>query len=313
MSWTDKIANLAAYILTARRLITRLRGGAAGQSLSLTSYDDGRRGMILSDKQIKDKRLIEDPVEKNFRATSYDLSVGKILTVDGAEVDEWKLEPSGVIEVISRERVIMPKDITGLGMVKTDLCNKGILALNIGIVGPGYEGCLSSILLNFSKREFLLTKNEVFLRLVFQECYLSPREKFSDLISDEDYVKNRKREVINFSSKFLNLQANVEEITKPVLDKFKTRALGTVTFLAFTLAFITFLLTVGVNFANRQVWSREYIERENIKAEILKEIGASREDALDSKIKELERKIDELKTTQSRGVAGSPQTNNQQP
>ena len=121
--------------------------------------------MLLSDREIKQRKLIDVPTEKNFRATSYDVTVGKIITVEGKEVDDLVLQPSGVVQVVSRERIALPHDITSLAMVKTDLCNRGILALNIGIAGPGYSGHLSSPLLNFSKTDFYLTKDEVFFEL----------------------------------------------------------------------------------------------------------------------------------------------------
>lgn len=254
--------------------------------------------MLLSDREIKQRKLIDVPTEKNFRATSYDVTVGKIITVEGKEVEDLVLRPSGVVQVISSERITLPHDITSLAMVKTDLCNKGILALNIGIAGPGYSGHLSSPLLNFSKTDFYLTKDEVFLRLVFQECYVSPRQKFSDLISDEDYIATRKKQAINFSDKFLNVEAIATEAGKKTFGDFKDQAFKMVPILIGSLAVVTFLLTFGVNYANRSIWSSDDIKKENIKAELLREVGAARESGLESKMQELERRIQKLNDDQ---------------
>ena len=60
------------------------------------------------------------------------------------------MPPQGIVQVVSSERVKVPSTITGLATVKTSLCNEGLLALNIGIIDPGYEGAISSFLLNFS-------------------------------------------------------------------------------------------------------------------------------------------------------------------
>ncbi len=61
---------------------------------------------------------------------------------------------------------------------------------------------------------------------------------------------------------------------------------------------LTFLLTFGVNYANRSVWSSDDIKRENIKADLLREIGAARETGLESKMQELERRIEKLNADQ---------------
>lgn len=123
--------------------------------------------MILSDKEIKEEKLILDEDESNYRATSYDVSIGKIITTEGKVEEEFIIKPQGIVEVISKERVKLPKYITGYAMVKTSLCNEGILPLNIGIIDPGWEGPLSATLLNFSKKEFRLGKGKIFYGLPF--------------------------------------------------------------------------------------------------------------------------------------------------
>lgn len=297
MTWIRRIINFVAYAAAGLELLLRSSRTATLQ-LSSSHIGDRRNGMLLSDREIKQGKLVRQSEERNFRATSYDLRVGNILTVVGEEVNEFTLEPSGVAEVVSRERIVLPKDVTALAMVKTDLCNKGILALNIGIVGPGYDGYLSTTLLNFSKREFRLTKDEVFLRLVFQECYISPREKWPAAKSHEDYLRDKKMDVVNFSSKFLNLDEIVKEISKPILGDFRDQALKFVTVLVLTLSVLTFFLTIGVNFANRIVWTED-TKKESIKSEILKELAVSREGDLRLKIKELEQTIERVKAAQN--------------
>lgn len=250
--------------------------------------------MLLSDAHIRDRRLVHDYVDGNFRATSYDLSVGVILDSDGKEQEQFKLKPSGVAEVVSRERITLPHDITGLAMVKTGLCNRGILALNIGIIGPGYDGYLSTTLLNFSKTDFLLTKGEVFLRLIFQECYESPRDEWPKAISLDQYVVAKKKSLANFSDKFLNLDTIVKEITKPIW----TQALAAIPVIALSLAVMTFFLTVTVNYANRQVWSKDEVDRQNIKKEISTELAATRDSGQQPAVQALQERVKELEATQ---------------
>lgn len=261
--------------------------------------------MLLSDNEIKQRRLIDVPTEHNFRATSYDITVGRIVTSTGDEVDKVVIPPSGVVHVISRERIILPRNITSLAMVKTDLCNKGILALNIGIVGPGYDGLLSSALLNFSKSDFYLEKDDVFLRLIFQECYVSPRENWPARVPEETYIRDHKKRAINFSDKFLNVESIATEASKKSFGEFKEQAFKTVPLMVFVLGVLTFLLTFGVNYANRYIWSTDDVRKENVKAELLRELGAARESELESKLKDLEQKIDRLNGEQLRQTAAS--------
>ncbi|HEY6231474.1 MAG TPA: hypothetical protein VIW64_09420 [Pyrinomonadaceae bacterium] len=253
--------------------------------------------MLLSDDEIKRQHLVEDFLEHNFRPGGYDIRVGRIVTVKGDEVDQLTLPPSGVVKVISRENINMPRNIAALAMIKTGLCDRGILALNTGIAGPGYDGHLSTTLLNFSNKDFLLTKDEVFLRLVFHECYMSTRKDWPKPIASEDYLRDKKKEVINFSNKFLNLESALEDAAKPVFAKFRTQALVLAPLLALMLAAFAFAVTLGVNYSNRGVWSKE-----DLKGEILREVVSTKNSKVDSHIEELENEIQELKKSQAETI-----------
>src|ERR1041385_9038537 len=133
--------------------------------------DNSRKGhhMVLNSRQIIDLGIIPNGEPQNFRAISYDLTVGKIIATNGRKRNSLILKPQGIVEVVSREMVKLPKNVVGYAMVKTSLCNEGILPLNIGIVDPGYEGPLSATLLNFGKKPFPLSRGKIFLRLTFHE------------------------------------------------------------------------------------------------------------------------------------------------
>ena len=51
--------------------------------------------------------------------------------------------------------------------MKTSLCREGILAINVGVVDPGWEGPLSSLLLNFGSDSYALRPGDTFIRLTF--------------------------------------------------------------------------------------------------------------------------------------------------
>ena len=120
---------------------------------------------MLSGDQIRERKLINNAVESGFRAASYDLHIEKLIKPDGAVTDSYSVPPQGIVEVVSRERLNIPDNVVGLAMVKTSLCNYGLLALNIGIIDPGWNGPISSFLINFGRNNRLLTKGEVFLRI----------------------------------------------------------------------------------------------------------------------------------------------------
>jgi deoxycytidine triphosphate deaminase len=248
--------------------------------------------MLLSDDAIKAKGLILKDSDSHYRAASYDVGIGTILTVDGKEVSELRLEPQGIVEVISSEEVKVPHNVVGYAMVKTSLCNKGILPLNIGIVDPGYEGPVSATLLNFGKQAHLLTTGEVFLRLTFHECYRSRKERPINRVSYEEYVKDRKKKVVNFADTFLNLDATIKKSMEPFRASLRNNALIWVPVFAILFTALAFAVTLGVNYTNRGFWSKE-----DVKAEIREELGLTKEGGLDSRVKTLESEIKTLRAS----------------
>lgn len=306
MTWISKILNSILWVVA---LIERLtRRSRKHRRFALNINQKWRPTMLLSDDQIKARNLVHNSVPRNFRATSYDLTIGEILGVDSLEKKQLTLPPSGVAEVISRERITLPYDITGLAMVKTDLCNRGILALNIGIVGPGYDGYLSTTLLNFSKTDFLLTKDEVFLRLIFHECYESSRKDWPKRVEYDEYVAAKKKNLVSFSEKFLNLDVLIKEISQPIWSNLRNQALAAIPVLVLSLALVTFLLTVTVNYANRYVWSPDDVKKQNVKQEILDDLATTRQNTLESKIRELEQEIQKLDARQKEILQVQPGT-----
>ena len=145
---------------------------------------------------------------------------------------------------VSRERIVLPGDITGLAMVKTGLCNDGVLALNIGVIDPGWEGKVSSFLVNFSNHERLLTTGETFLRLTFQQ--LNSTVPGGNSVSDETYLSDRRHQVVGrFAKTFLNLSEVVSSLTDESLRRWRLTLLMYVAPAAFGLAVLTFLLNFG--------------------------------------------------------------------
>jgi deoxycytidine triphosphate deaminase len=248
--------------------------------------------MLLNGDEIRLKGLVKDYIDdkEHFRAASYDLRIGNIISVGGKELKEVILKPQGVVEVVSAEKVHLPMGVAGFAMVKTSLCNLGILPLNIGIIDPGYNGPLSATLLNFGKRDFRLAIDQVFLRLTFFECKPSPTHHPLADVSYEKYIEDKKQKALNFSETFLNLEATVKKVSKEVFGKSLDQLKLIVPVLAFLLAVFAFLVTLGVNYTARNVWSRD-----QLKAELLTDVQQQRQAQLEAKMKELEEQLQKLK------------------
>jgi deoxycytidine triphosphate deaminase len=176
---------------------------------------------MLNRDEIKNLVIITDGSDQCYRAASYDIRIGKILAVsaDGrsepCESDSYWVPAQGMVEVISIETVKVPQNIAGYASVKTGLSRQGLLALNTGILDPGYEGPLSATLVNFGRANSLLSHGDTFLRLTFHEY--DPPEDFKAPTTEapEEFLRKRKIEVAqNFSALFLNLNRHIEEAVR---------------------------------------------------------------------------------------------------
>jgi deoxycytidine triphosphate deaminase len=199
---------------------------------------------MLTGARIQSLRLVENGLPSGFRATSYDVRIAQIVTNDGALHGSYKIPRQGIVQVISAERLRIPLNVTGIATVKTTLCNEGLLALNIGIIDPGYEGLISSFLVNFSNEARLLSHGEPFLRLQFQEMANPvPGPGFKE--ADADYRRFRQKVAPQFGSTFLNLSEEVEKAAKDEFVRWRTGILAAAGTAALILGVLTFLLNWG--------------------------------------------------------------------
>jgi hypothetical protein len=198
------------------------------------------------------------------------------------------MPPQGIVQVISIEKVKLPPNMTGLAYVKTSLCNEGLLALNIGIIDPGYEGRISSFLVNFSSKPRLLIRGEPFIRLQFM-----PMDDPATPVDNEDdatYILKRRREAVNFSSTFLNLGAVIESITKDLFAKWRIQILTLAGSIALVLTVMTFLLNWGSLYLVR-IWLQP---ADAVRAEVLRSAFERQTEALVKANDELRARLDLL-------------------
>lgn len=175
---------------------------------------------MLNCEDIKKLNLIQDAEDENFKNASYDLRVGKIITTsDGKEKALYEIKPNSLTIAISKEKVKLPSNIIGHAYVKTTLSQRGIMANNIGIIDPGYEGHLSSVLVNFGQRVHLLKKNDIFLRITFTKISDTKEQIAPGTNSTEDYVNARKIDAAYLGNSFIDIVKEVSQEAKRVLDK----------------------------------------------------------------------------------------------
>jgi len=200
------------------------------------------------------------------------------VTPDGELVEEFALKPQGIVKVISSETVEIPIDVTGYVHVKTSLCNHGVLALNIGIVDPGFSGPLQSTLINFGKTVYRVKRGGIFGRLTFHEQAPAESSVQRQALTNDDVCHSAKQDVDRFlAADFLNFKATVQAASKEVFDDYKKMLFVWVPVFAAVLACLTYFL----NFGN--LWRMErYIDVRSPSAE------QRRQEDLASQIRDLE-------------------------
>jgi deoxycytidine triphosphate deaminase len=254
--------------------------------------------MVLNDVRIKDLNLVRNATATSFRAASYDLTIGTIITPEGAAVYEHAIPPQGVVKVISNEIVHVPSNITGYVHVKTQLCNEGILTLNIGIVDPGFSGPLQSTVINFGKTLHRLHKGAVFGRITFHDQSAEGSNTPQISRSLEMVLQDAKSHVDRYLAKdFLDFTKTVKAAAHEAAGEYRNIILWFAPGLALLLATFTFFL----NFSNMSRLE-SYINVKDRAADL-----KDRED-LNAKLVELTTKNDALTVEVARLRAAVNQT-----
>ena len=209
---------------------------------------------MLQPKFEKAKAVFEDEGEGNTWKVGQTLTIGMIVDHNGKERSSLVLEPQGIAHLISDEPLCLPDNVCALAHVLTRKCNDGLLTLNIGVIDPGWNGKISTSILNFSSSNRLLSKGDKFLRVTFhnievQTCEL-PEIKKSKLEDDAEYISDVKsRAVSSFGQYFLNIRLLVNKLTEKETIRLRNTMIKYVPIAAFSLAFFAFLVTLGGAYA----------------------------------------------------------------
>jgi Deoxycytidine deaminase len=180
---------------------------------------------MLNYEEIRKLNIIQQCALKNYKNASYDLRVDKIITPDGKEQDTYSIKPNCMVVVVSQESVTVPENVIGFAYVKTSLSQKGIMANNIGIIDPQYSGPLSSVLINFGKEEYELSKDDPFLRITFTD-FKTPHTKISigyGPFESKEYLINRKGDAQSYlGNSFANIDYIIKEAQKEIQTHYRS-------------------------------------------------------------------------------------------
>ncbi len=264
---------------------------------------------LLSGEEIKLLALVENGVDENlYRASTYDLSVGDIIPAEQASgSSEYNLPPGGTVRVVSKELLKLPKNITGHALLKNELCRKGVLALNIGVIDPGFEGPLSSTLINFGRGNFVVKQGASFLRISFHRCPVSPKADKSSKYNREEYVSRVKEEAAAYmASTFLNMEATANKAAETAFVSFKNGLVIWATLATVLLALLAIFAPLGASLVDKYVVTREQGELklgEESKKKLQEEIEKKLEERYETRFKALSDQVEELKraTTEKSG------------
>jgi len=177
--------------------------------------------------------------------------------------------------------------------LKNELCRKGILALNIGVIDPCFEGPISSTLINFGRQDFVVKQGASFLRISFHRCPPSLKGGKSKRYNREQYISQVKGEVAEFMAPtFLNIDKTAKRAAKRAFGSFK-RALTLWAIVAgVLLALIAILAPLGASYVDKYVVAREQRELQ-LEQTVVKKL----EERYETRLKALADQVEELKRT----------------
>lgn len=220
--------------------------------------------MVLTSEEIENLNLVENAQSAGKRATTYDATVGDIIN-NGKTINDgsYVLPPRGMAWVVSNERFKIPPNVTGLATLRTTWTHKGILALNVGIIDPGWNGPLATALVNFSDTNFEFNKQDAFMRVIFMRHEQTGAAKTD--VSRLDYLREIRSKSSAIPSEFLKISS----LATQILDQFVGS--GIVTSWIAKAGVIIGLIAIPVGFASIfapiafTVWGDQVTQKADLK------------------------------------------------
>jgi dUTPase len=243
---------------------------------------------VLNSDQIQALGLIENALDSSYRTTSYDLTIGEVIDPAGNSVGFHRLEPQQMVVVISGEKVRLPRTVSGYAMPKTSLCNEGILALSTGIMDPGYEGLVSSMLVNFGGKAFALEEGNPYLRLTFHEIVEPKNFVLPPNRADADYRRDKMKLGRSLPDTFLDLPHIINKVATEALSIQLNRSAQLLAWIGLIFVGLTLLLSIvvflGAPFVDR-------LTNDGLEDRIARDVESQNVEPLREQIRTLEDRI----------------------
>ena len=150
---------------------------------------------LVVGQEILDRKFLKSSYKENLKHATYDLTIGEIFPVEkqgynekkANEIERYAIKPNEAVWILSAEEFALPGNITGLATLRTTFTKQGLVAFNVGIVDPFFNGPISTVLLNFSRRSVEIERGDKFFRILFFE-----HDDVTDTHDDDESVLREK-------------------------------------------------------------------------------------------------------------------------
>lgn len=218
--------------------------------MQLSPFEAINLGLV---KSFSDSSLLDTTY---LGKSSIDLHVRTIISKndDGnvATSDSHKLKPQEMVSLVSSEIIDVRPGYVAYVFLKNRLSQKGMLALNTGIVDSGFKGPLSTLVTNFSTKEFDIDSEQEFFRVVFHKL-----ENFDEknikavkprVYDYYTYLKYKIEDISRLPKYFLNRDLLKTQIAEEVASKAAEIKLGKAAiWLSVSLALITIIAPITIS------------------------------------------------------------------
>jgi dUTPase len=185
-----------------------------------------------------------DPVQ---HGSTFDLKIGRIYDDSGNRLQgQYQLRPNEMIQVVSEEVFGLPEDVTAHVTYKTALTSKGIWALTVGIVDPGWNCPISTTLFNFSRVDYLVQEGAPFLRVSFfeHEAVMDTQMRVGRTVPE--YLRSvQDTAATRFPKKFLDVDRVSNEAGSVAITRMQDKALTWIAMTAGLFALIQLVMNWG--------------------------------------------------------------------
>lgn len=224
--------------------------------------------MPLNHSEIKSEIKIENAVSEGYGTASYDVHAGWVIKSPESKrdfltflrnkheitEDGFVLPPQGMVRIVSRELFRIPPGIVCYAMVKNALSDRCLLAINTGIIDPGYIGPISSTLLNFGKEPFLITRDTKFLRLTFHNSSITDLQRTFEDVGYAAYIERTRDDCRRYSSHtFLNLHTTERRAAERAFGTYKRWVITAATLVGLAFALLSIGIPVAASVVEKRV------------------------------------------------------------